>query len=59
MVMPYQLWMLQRIEANNRPEVSLGDHDLSGLAALLDSRRVRKVGGRLFEDAAANGRTDA
>ena len=56
MVIPYHAWMLQRIEANTDPEARIGTHGRAGLAALVSGCRVRKRGGRIFEDADANGR---
>ena len=56
MVAPYHVWMLQRLEAGTNPETRIGRHGIDSLSALLLGCRVRKQGGRIFEDAKANGR---
>ena len=57
MVMPYQTWMLQRLEAANNLDTEIAGHCLSELPALLEGCRVKKVAGRLYEDATTNHRT--
>ena len=57
MVMPYQTWMLQRIAAANDLDTEVAGRRLSELSALLEGCRVKKVAGRLYEDATMNHRT--
>jgi hypothetical protein len=57
MVMPYQIWMLQRLAAANDLDIEIAGQCLSELPALLEGCRVKKVAGRLYEDATANHRT--
>ena len=57
MVMPYQTWMLQRIAAANDLDTEVAGQRLSELPALLEGCRVKKVAGRLYEDATMNHRT--
>jgi glutathione S-transferase len=57
MVMPYQTWMLQRIAAANDLDTEVAGQRLSELPALLEGCRVKKIAGRLYEDATMNHRT--
>ena len=57
MVMPYQTWMLQRLAAANDLDTEIAGQSLSELPALLEGCRVKKVAGRLYEDATTNHRT--
>jgi glutathione S-transferase len=68
MVLPYHVWMLQRLAGAidfDHPSVATllaalpNGSELASLDALLDGCRVRKDGGRLFEDAVNNTRNDA
>ena len=57
MVIPYQVWMLQRLEDCMRPPVAVsvlrmlervGGTEMLRLSELLDGCRLRKEGGKLY-----------
>jgi len=56
MVVPYHVWMLQRIEVSAELGQRIDGYGIENLSELIAGCRVRKHGGRLFEDAKANGR---